>query len=151
MFVWYFSADLKALDTIDFWVGTVMLFVQATILIIIFGWVVGIEKGWQIAHEGAELRIPNIFKFIIKYVTPAFLIGIFVMFTLQNVFGWNFSFSAPEFNPTSYVQDLIGEKPNHVARLSVGLIVIMSVFSLLLVNIAGKVWARREIKEMENH
>ena len=33
MFVWYFSKDLKALDTMDFWVGTVMLFVQATILV----------------------------------------------------------------------------------------------------------------------
>lgn len=151
MFVWYFSGNLKALDTIDFWVGTVMLFVQATILIIIFGWVVGIEKGWQIAHEGAEMRIPGIFKFIIKYVTPAFLIAIFVMFTLQNVFGWNFSFSAPEFNPTAYVQDLVGEKPDHVARLSVGLIAIMTVFSLLLVNIAGKVWAKRDIIEKENH
>lgn len=151
MFVWYFSADLKALDTIDFWVGTVMLFVQATILIIIFGWVVGIEKGWKIAHEGAEMRIPDIFKIIIKYITPAFLVAIFVMFTLKNVFGWNFSFSAAEFNPTGYVQDLVGDQPNHVARLSVGLIVIMTIFSLLLVNIAGKVWAKRDIIEKENH
>jgi SNF family Na+-dependent transporter len=151
MFVWYFSADLKALDTIDFWVGTVMLFVQATILIIIFGWVVGIEKGWKIAHEGAEMRIPDVFKVIIKYITPAFLVAIFVMFTLKNVFGWNFSFGAAEFNPTGYVQDLVGEKPNHVARLSVGLIVIMTIFSLLLVNIAGKVWAKRDIIEKENH
>lgn len=151
MFVWYFSAGLKALDTIDFWVGTVMLFVQATILIIIFGWVVGIEKGWQIAHEGAEMRIPNIFKFIIKYVTPAFLVAIFVMFTLKNVFGWNFSFSDPAFNPTDYVKDLVGDRPNHAARMSMGLIVIMTVFSLLLVNIAGKVWSRTEIKEKENH
>jgi NSS family neurotransmitter:Na+ symporter len=151
MFVWYFSKDLKALDTIDFWVGTVMLFVQATILIIIFGWVVGIEKGWQIAHEGAEMRIPGIFKPIIKYVTPAFLLVIFVMFTLEKVFGWNYSFTAAVFKPTGYMQDLVGDQPNHVARLSVGLIVIMTVFSLLLVNIAGKVWARREIREKENH
>jgi SNF family Na+-dependent transporter len=151
MFVWYFSGGLKALDTIDFWVGTVMLFVQATILIIIFGWVVGVEKGWQIAHEGAEMRIPNAFKFIIKYVTPAFLVGIFVMFVLQNVFGWNFSFADAKFEPTGYMKDLIGDTPNPAARLSVGLIIIMTLFSLLLVNIAGKVWAKREIKEMENH
>lgn len=150
MFVWYFSKDLKALDTIDFWVGTVMLFVQATILIIIFGWAVGVEKGWQIAHEGAEMRIPDAFKFIIKYVTPAFLLLIFVMFTLQNVFGWNFSFSDPVFNPTGYVKDLVGDQPSRVARLSMALIVIMTLFSLLLVNIAGKTWARQEIREKEN-
>jgi SNF family Na+-dependent transporter len=151
LFVWYFSADLKALDTIDFWVGTLMLFVQATILIIIFGWVVGMEKGWQIAHEGAELQIPGIFKVIIKYITPAFLVGIFVMFILKNAFGWNFSFSAPVFDPTTYVKDLVGANPNHVARLSVGLIAIMTLFSLLLVHASGRVWATQNIKEKENH
>lgn len=144
LFVWYFSKDLKALDTIDFWVGTVMLFVQATILVLIFGWGLGIERGWAIAHEGAEMRIPGIYKFIIKYVTPAFLLLVFGLFVLQNVFGWNYSFSHPHFNPTSYVKDLVGAEPNFVARLSVGWIVIMTVFSLILVNIAGKNWVRRE-------
>ncbi|MEZ5414075.1 MAG: sodium-dependent transporter [Opitutaceae bacterium] len=146
MFIWYFSKDLKALDTIDFWVGTVMLFVQATILVIIFGWGLGIKKGWEIAHEGAEMRIPDIFKFIIKFVTPAFLLIIFTLFMLQNVFGWNYSFSDPQFNPTGYVRDLIGgegQVPSYVARLSVGWILIMSVFTLILVNIAGKNWNRQ--------
>lgn len=146
MFIWYFSKDLKALDTIDFWVGTVMLFIQATILVIIFGWGLGIKKGWEIAHEGAEMRIPEIFKFIIKYVTPAFLLIVFALFMLQNVFGWNYSFSDPQFNPTGYVQDLIGgkdEAPSYVARLSVGWILIMTIFTLILVNIAGKNWDRQ--------
>ena len=144
LFVWYFSKDLKALDTIDFWVGTVMLFIQATILVLIFGWGMGIERGWAIAHEGAEMRIPSVYKFIIKYVTPTFLLLVFGLFVLQNVFGWNYSFSHPHFNPTSYVKDLVGAEPNFVARLSVGWIVIMTVFSLILVNIAGKNWIRRE-------
>lgn len=149
LFVWYFSKDLKALDTLDFWVGTLMLFVQATILIIIFGWVVGVERGWQIAHEGAEMRIPNFFKFVIKYITPTFLLAVFVMFTLKNVFGWNFSFAAPAFDPTGYVKDLVGENPSRVARLSVGLIVIMTAFTFVLVNIAGKVWARQSPPDQE--
>jgi SNF family Na+-dependent transporter len=140
LFIWYFSKDLKALDTIDFWVGTVMLFIQATILVIIFGWGLGIPRGWEIAHEGAEMRIPSIYKFLIRYITPSFLIIIFGMFVLQNVFGWNFSFTAPVFDPTSYVRDLIGPEANHVARLSVAFIVIMTVFALIFVNIAGKLW-----------
>jgi|UniRef100_UPI00404AF48D neurotransmitter:Na+ symporter, NSS family len=147
LFIWYFSKDLKALDTIDFWVGTVMLFIQATILVIIFGWGLGIKRGWEIAHEGAEMRIPNAFKFIIKFVTPAFLLLIFSLFMMQNVFGWNYSFSNPEFNPTSYVLDLMGSADvpaSSVARLSVAWIIIMTVFSLILVNIAGKNWAKRE-------
>ena len=150
LFIWYFSKDLKALDTIDFWVGTVMLFIQATILVIIFGWGLGIKKGWKIAHEGAEMRIPNIFKVIIKYVTPAFLLTIFGMFLLQNVFGWNYSFSDAQFNPTGYVRDLIGSEdtpPNMVSRLSVAWIIIMTIFSLILVNLAGKNWERRKLNQ----
>jgi neurotransmitter:Na+ symporter, NSS family len=151
MFVWYFSKDLKALDTMDFWVGTVMLFVQATILVIIFGWGLGIKRGWEIAHEGAEMRIPGIYKFVIKYITPAFLLTIFVMFVLQNVFGWNYSLANPTFTPTSYVTDLVGAQPNTVARLTMAFIIIMTVFGILFVNIAGKTWARREAAATENN
>ncbi|HUG10817.1 MAG TPA: hypothetical protein VMM36_07375, partial [Opitutaceae bacterium] len=148
MFVWYFSKDLKALDTIDFWVGTLMLFVQATILIIIFGWVVGIEKGWQEAHQGAQIRIPSFFKPVIKYVTPAFLLTIFVMFILQNVVGWNFEFGAGAvFQPTGYVQDLVGDNPSPVARLAFGFIVIMTIFTFLLVGIAGRIWEKEPLVE----
>jgi neurotransmitter:Na+ symporter, NSS family len=151
MFVWYFSKDLKALDTMDFWVGTVMLFIQATILVIIFGWGLGIKRGWEIAHEGAEMRIPGIYKFVIKYITPAFLLTIFVMFVLQNVFGWNYSLANPTFSPTSYVTDLVGAQPNTVARLTMAFIIIMTVFGILFVNIAGKTWARREAAAAENN
>lgn len=142
LFVWYFSKDLKALDTMDFWCGTVMLFVQATILVIIFGWGLGIERGWEIAHEGAEMRIPNFFKPIIKYITPAYLVTIFVLFLMQNVFGWNFSFSDPSFTPTGYMKDLVGDNPNDVARLTVAFIGIITIFALVFVNIAGKRWTK---------
>ena len=143
LLVWYFSKDLKALDTLDFWVGTVMLFIQATILVIIFGWKLGIPRGWAIAHEGAEMRIPNLYKPIIKYVTPLFLITIFAMFVLQNVVGWNFSFAAPAFNPTSYVRDLIGPAASPVARVSLAFVAVITSCSLVFVNIAGKLWSKR--------
>ena len=45
MFVWYFSQDLKALDTIDFWAGTFMIFIQGSLMIILFAWVLGSKKG----------------------------------------------------------------------------------------------------------
>jgi NSS family neurotransmitter:Na+ symporter len=51
-FVLYFTGDLKALDTLDFWVGTFLIFVLATIQIIVFGWKWGIEKGFQEAASG---------------------------------------------------------------------------------------------------
>ena len=33
----------------------------------------GIEKAWEEIHHGADIRVPKIYKFIIRYVTPVFL------------------------------------------------------------------------------
>jgi neurotransmitter:Na+ symporter, NSS family len=140
LFVWYFSRDLKAMDTLDFWVGTLMLFIQGTVLVIIFGWHVGVERGWQLMHEGAEMRAPRFYQGVLRYVTPLFLIGIFVMWLLKNVVGWNFSFTSPTFIPSGYITDLVGAAPNPVARLTVGLVVVVTGFALLLTHLAGKRW-----------
>lgn len=138
LFVVYFSKDIKALDTIDFWVGTVCIFIMATIIILLFGWGLGVDEGWKEAHKGAEIRIPDFFKFIMKYVSPLYLIAIFVMFILQDVIGLNLR--TGEIRPTSYVTDLVGPQPSDVARLSVGLIVVVTVFFLMLISLAGKRW-----------
>jgi SNF family Na+-dependent transporter len=138
LFVVYFSKDIKALDTIDFWVGTVCIFLMATFIIVYFGWVMGIERGWQEAHKGAELRIPGVFKIIMRYLSPLYLITIFALFLLFNVFGWNPQTGA--FTPTGYVSDLVGEHPNDVARMSVALILMIIVFFTLLIAQAGKRW-----------
>jgi len=143
LFVVYFSKDMKALDTIDFWVGTFCLFVMATILIIIFGWVIGVDKGFAEAHKGAEIRIPGIFKPIIKYISPLYLLGIFVLWVLFNVFGWDPKTGA--FKPTDYVLDLIGspEHPaNPVARWSMVLIVAVIALMMWFARIGGKRWAK---------
>jgi SNF family Na+-dependent transporter len=87
IFVIWFSKDLVALDTIDFWVGTVLIFVLAAVQIICFGWVFGVDRGLAEAHEGAQMRIPWIFRFIIKYVSPAYLIAVFAGFCYQNLEG----------------------------------------------------------------
>ena len=138
LFVVYFSKDIKALDTIDFWVGTVCIFIMATVIIVYFGWVMGIERGWSEAHKGADIRIPVIFKYIMRYLSPLYLITIFALFVLFNVLGWNPQ--TGEFTPTSYVSDLVGEHPSDVARMSVALIVVIIVFFLMLIAQAGKRW-----------
>lgn len=145
MFVVYFSKDLKALDTMDFWVGTVCLFVMGTILVIYFGWILGIERGWKEAHEGAEMRIPSIYKFIIKYISPVYLLAIFVLFILFNVFGWDPKTGA--FTPTSYVRDLIGDDPSPVARVTVSFLIIIFAFFTVLTALAGKRWDKARAAE----
>jgi len=141
LFVVYFSKDVKALDTLDFWVGTLLLFVLATIEIILFGWVIGLEKSWKEAHRGAELRIPAIFKPIMKFVSPIYLLGIFVLWVLFNVFGWDPN--TGKFIPTAYVLDLIGSEthpPNTVARVCFALIAIVAGFLIVATSAAAKRW-----------
>ena len=67
-----------AVNELDFWGGTFCLVLFATVETILFAWVFGIEKAWEEIHHGADLKIPRIYKFIIKYVTPLFLFSILI-------------------------------------------------------------------------
>jgi NSS family neurotransmitter:Na+ symporter len=132
LMVVYFSADLKALDTLDFWMGNFTIFILATTQIIVFAWVMGIPDGFKEAHKGAGIRIPSIFGFIMKYITPVFLLLIFLFWASENLFGYNI------FTQTSatsaYVEDLFGDNPNPVAQASVIVILLMLLFVIIVVN-----------------
>ncbi|PRP99315.1 sodium-dependent transporter [Enhygromyxa salina] len=120
--VW-FSAGSVALGTIDDWVGTFLIVVLAAIQVIVFGWVMGIERGRNEAHEGAQIHIHPVFWFIIKYVAPAYLlvtIGRFVWVTLPE---WIAALGA-----------------NPVARNTVLLIGVVVVFLCALVYVGEKRW-----------
>jgi SNF family Na+-dependent transporter len=127
LFVLYFSRGLVALDTLDFWVGTFMIFIMAAAQIICFGWVFGLERGWKEAHEGAHMRIPGIYRFIIKYVSPLYLIVIFVGFCIQGIPG--------------YVRTVLGDaskgiSPDHDAQLA-WLVILGVTAALVAVTAAG--------------
>ena len=66
------------IDEIDFWGGTVCLVIFAFIETILFGWVFGMDKAWSELHVGSDITIPRVYRFIIKYVTPLFLLFILV-------------------------------------------------------------------------
>lgn len=135
-FIVYFSEDLKAMDTIDFWVGTFLIFCLATVQVTLFGWVLGIDKGMREAARGAAFAIPRIYRPIIKYLCPLFLFTIFVMWTLEQVFGVNLTAGTREV--PGYVKDLFGDEPNLVARLSVMLVVTLAAFLAILAARAPK-------------
>lgn len=123
-FVCWFTKDLKALDTLDFWVGTFLIFVLATIQIILFGWVFGIDRGWEELHRGAAVQVPRFFRPVLKYVCPTFLLAIFGMWLLKNVVGWDPVSGRAAGSP--YVADLF-EKGNPVAWMSVILVLIVGI------------------------
>ena len=65
-------------DEYDYWAGTVSLVVFAMFETILFSWIFGMDKGWREITSGADIKVPNIYKFIIKYITPVMLIIIFL-------------------------------------------------------------------------
>lgn len=65
-------------DEYDYWAGTVSLVVFAMLETILFSWIFGMKKGWKEITSGADIKVPNIYKFIIKWVTPIMLIIIFL-------------------------------------------------------------------------
>ncbi|HMS01835.1 MAG TPA: sodium-dependent transporter [Gemmatimonadaceae bacterium] len=80
----WFTAGGGFWSTVDFWVGTYLIFVLAMVQIIYFGWVFGIDRGWRELHRGASITVPSVFKVIMRYIAPAYLIIVFVGFTVQN-------------------------------------------------------------------
>lgn len=76
-----------AFDEFDFWTGTFALVVFALAEAFIFSYVFGIDRGWEEINRGADIKIPIIFKYVIKYVTPLFILVIFVASMLNPVDG----------------------------------------------------------------
>jgi len=73
-----FFFDKGVFDEYDYWTGTVSLVIFALAEVILFSWVFGIDNGWEEINRGADMKIPMIFKPIIKYVTPLFILVIFL-------------------------------------------------------------------------
>lgn len=122
-FIVFFSKDAVALDTFDFWVGSVCIYILATIQVILFGWVMGIERGFEELQRGAEIRIPKFFMFIIKYVSPVYLVTVFVVWLWQTA--------------GTYVRK-IGSDP--VVAASVGFMVLVFVFFWLVTAQSVRRW-----------
>ncbi len=62
----------------DYWAGTVSLVIFAFTESVIFSWIYGIDKGWEEIKRGADMKVPEFYKPILKYVTPLFLLFVLV-------------------------------------------------------------------------
>ncbi len=145
VFVFYFSADAKALDTIDFWAGTFLIFVFATIEIIVFAWIIGLEKGFAWAHEGSTMRIPRIFLPIMRWISPVLLLVIFALWMLSNIFGISLRPGEPA-QPTAYWRDLF-IAPDPVAWMSIAVILAVLLGTLIVIATSDRL---REIETTFN-
>jgi len=104
------------LDEYDYWAGSVALVFFALIETVLFSWVFGIKKGWKEITSGADIKVPRIYRFIIKWVTPLMLIIVFFGSLIRPVNDeWNrISFSGWELHKESIIGQItqIGIGPN---------------------------------------
>jgi NSS family neurotransmitter:Na+ symporter len=76
-------------DEFDYWAGTFALVVMAVCESVLFCWVFGVTRGWDEMMRGADLKIPRIFFYVMKFVTPTFLILILVASIFKPQAGWD--------------------------------------------------------------
>ncbi|MCL2742824.1 MAG: sodium-dependent transporter [Planctomycetaceae bacterium] len=127
LFVLYFSKGLVAMDTLDFWSANVFVFIAATFQIILFGWVLGIDTGMSEMERGAQIKIPWVFRYIIKYVSPLFLVVVFSLWCWLNL---------PE-----RIEEI---RSNTTVQLSIGVLVAIEIFFLWVVSRSIKRWDAEE-------
>jgi len=78
----------------DYWTGTFALVVFALGEAFIFAFVFGMDKGWAEITRGGELKVPGFFRYVIKYVTPTFILVIFVGSLIQPAGEWGAAFGS---------------------------------------------------------
>jgi hypothetical protein len=83
-----------AFDEFDFWTGTVALVGFALVETFLFAWVFGMDKGWEEITRGADMRVPRVFRFVIRYVTPYLLLVIFLAALVKPAGDWGAALSS---------------------------------------------------------
>jgi SNF family Na+-dependent transporter len=74
-----------SLDELDFWVATFALVLLALCEIVIFFWIFGADRAWEEITRGAHIRVPRVFYYLMKYVTPTFLTVILVAWCYEQL------------------------------------------------------------------
>jgi NSS family neurotransmitter:Na+ symporter len=90
--VWLYPGG--AFDEFDFWTGTFSLVVFALGEAFIFAYVFGMDRGWDEITRGADMKVPKAFRFVIQYVTPAFILIIFLGSLLKPATDWSVAFQS---------------------------------------------------------
>jgi len=125
-----FLLSRGVLDELDFWGGTFCLVVFATIESILFAWVFGMEKAWTQLHTGSDITIPRIYRFIIKYITPAFLLCILGMWFWQ------------DWRSVILMRKVSDENRPYVLATRIGLVIFFGILAFLVFH----AWQKRQQK-----
>ncbi len=85
--LWFTGDGLIAMDTMDFFFGTLLLYLVCLSLLMVFNFVWNRKDAEIELNTGALITPPKVFYFIMKWVTPSILIFTFLAWLYQNIFG----------------------------------------------------------------
>lgn len=117
-------------DELDFWGGSFFLVVFATIETILFAWVFGMDRAWTELHAGSDITIPRFYRFIIKYVTPLFLLCILGFWLVE------------DWLPVMLLKGVSGADLPFVLSTRLGLVLLF----LALMILVRQSWKRRKMR-----
>lgn len=118
------------LDEMDYWAGTFGLVVFALIESIIFMWIFGAEKAWNEINTGADIKIPKIFFYIMKYITPTLLLIVMTWWLINDAI------------PILLLRNVPSENVPYVIASRIFMIGML----ILLFYLIHKSWKKKEIK-----
>lgn len=136
---WFISSHLciylnGGWQVMDFWAGTFGPPLLAFIEVILMMWIFGGDKLWEEMHRGAAIRVPRIFYYAAKYVTPVFLGIILFTWSYQNI-------ALPFFTGSLSQMSVEGVRMGWAVWITRAFL--LSVFSFLCI-IVFIVWKKRE-------
>jgi SNF family Na+-dependent transporter len=130
-----FFLSRGVVNELDFWGGTFCLVLFATVETILFAWVFGMDKAWAEIHRGADMFVPKAYKFIIKFVTPLFLLLILGFWLYQ------------EGLPTMFLKGVAAADKPYIFGTRIGLVSLF-IFLAVLVKISWRKKAQAAAKEL---
>ncbi len=83
--VCWFTKNLAALDSFDFWLANFTPFVFALLQTIMVAWVWGADKMVAELKRGAKIRVPRALGNVVKYLTTPYLAIIFALWLWNNL------------------------------------------------------------------
>jgi SNF family Na+-dependent transporter len=113
------------LDEWDYWAGTFGLVLFAVIETILFVWVFRPDNAWRSIHEGADIRIVPLYKVIMTYVTPVYLVVLLAWWGVRDAL------------PLLLLENVPPERVPYVI-VSRGVLVAFAVAALVLVRLAWR-------------
>ena len=73
----------NTLDEWDFWAGTIGVVIFGFIELILFMWLFDGKKAWEEINRNGFVRVPGVFYYILRYITPVFLLVVISWWSIE--------------------------------------------------------------------